>query len=191
MAVSAKRWTQAGKTIDRRARAYMSREGVSYSEAVGAILRKDRKLWAAYHRAPEADTTARSLAKLEDLAKFLNDHEKHPLKAALQAFKHKDATNQDVALARPVLEAGLSRLRVEFTPFFVDRSFTVGTLYPGGHYGTIVEAVNEGTFSALHCCRWCNRFFVHKDHRRDYCTVRCFKKRETYRVKLWRVKRYG
>src|SRR2546429_133857 len=136
MAVSLRRWTQVQKTIDRRTRSYMSRKGVSYSEALRAILRKDKKLWSAYHRAPKADTTARSLAKLEDLAKFLNDNEKHPLKAALQAFKHKDAADQDIALARPILEAGLSHLRVEFTPLFADRSFTVGMVYPAGHYGT-------------------------------------------------------
>jgi hypothetical protein len=193
MAVSLKKWRKAGETVDRRAHAYMKREpGLDYMEAVKLVLRKDSKLRLTYHSGTvkEADP----FAGLRSLADYLNRQQtrppkdRDPLASILHDFKHRDSKQGARQIARMALEQKLMESRIECIPFLSRDALSVGWIFPLGIYGTIARALHGHLFSALHCCRWCATFFVHQDHRRDYCSAKCLSQRETYRVKLWRAR---
>jgi hypothetical protein len=167
--------------------------GINYAEALSVVLRKDVKLSAIYHRPPARKVDP--LAELESLADYLNgESNRNPrdqdeLVSVLRDLKHKDAKPEAKRTALIALERMIVSGQVRCEPIVTDNALTVGVIFSGGHRGTLARALHDRTFSALHCCRWCRKFFVDKDYRRDYCSTECFGNRETARVKHWRA--YG
>jgi hypothetical protein len=192
--VTAKSWRQTGETIDRRVRSYMTRHpGISYSEALRQAFRRDAKLFKAWNKPPTKD----SLADLRELAEFLNgkgkdateETERKTLLDILAPLKDHEATDAQVATARALLTDKVSRLSVLCAPIFAGKYATLGMIFPRDHYGVIAAALRSGNFSKLKSCRWCKSFFVHADHRRDFCPGKpCFKEHEAWRVKSWRTR---
>src|SRR6266498_3551243 len=189
MAITLKQWQRAGKKAEERARAYMKEHGGKYPAALAAVLQTDAKLREAYYR---RSPTQDPLTALTELAAYLNAEAARPAGEAsalveiMIAAKHLGASKAEREQARSALEQQLSNLSVRCVPLFTGGVMSLGLMYPAGHLGTIARALHEGTFSALHCCRWCKEFFVDADHRKTYCSKKCSKARATHRVQEWR-----
>jgi hypothetical protein len=191
MVVTLKQFEKAGKLADERAQKFAKRHGVPYSEALAVVLKNDAKLRKAYHRSPPREP----LKALDELAAYLNEEAKHAVGEAsalyeiLVPLKHMDATDPEREAARARLEQQFSRVAISCVPLLSGHALRLGLHYPTGHLGTVIRALHEGTFSSLHCCRWCKKFFVDEDHRATYCSEACSKTRATHRVKVWRAER--
>jgi hypothetical protein len=175
-----------GEGIDRRAKQRARREDRTYGKAVRGVLRDNKPLAKSYNRRRRGPDI---ISALKELGDFLNAEAKRPksersaLYPIMVALRHSDATRIEREKACARLE-----MNVRCVPIVGDRFASLGMIYPAGHLGTIIRALHGHAFGALHCCRWCKTFFIHKDHRKAYCKDICFSKHEVYRVKLWRAK---
>jgi hypothetical protein len=193
MPVTQKKWQKAMETVEQRARTYMQRHGGNYGEAVAAVLKRNPKLAKAYQRSSPKEP----LAPLRDLADYLNAEAQHgpgeasALYEILVPLKHMDASDAERETARARLEQQFSRVTIRCVPLLAGGMLRLGLHYPAGYPGILIRALHEGMFTALHCCRWCRKFFVDEDHRATYCSEACSNARASHRVKVWRYKRRG
>jgi hypothetical protein len=187
MAVTLKRWLTAGETIDRRARAYAKRHGVSYKDAINAVRRNDKRLRNRYHR-PVRRSRSRITDRLEGLAEFLNSNPKDLLYQALWSLKHPHATVLNANKGWSFLAPRLLQSQVRYERL---RAGVIGVTYPADSYGIIAQAIQEGVFATLRCCRWqdCDKFFVSSDRRRWYCSDDCLRAYNTSRMRKWRERK--
>ncbi len=146
----------------------MKEHGGKYPAALAAVLQTDDKLREAYYR---RSPTQDPLTALTELAAYLNAEAARPAGEASALV--------EIMIAAKHLGASKAEI-------FTGGVMSLGLMYPAGHLGTIARALHEGTFSALHCCRWCKEFFVDADHRKTYCSKKCSKARATHRVQEWR-----
>jgi hypothetical protein len=187
MAVTLKQWEKAVQLVDKRARDYMKRRRVDYPTALTKVLSRDAKLRKVYQQSPTKPLTA-----LKELAAYLNAAADHPSPEAavllqiMRGLKCYGATKAAKEMARAMLEFELSNFSLRCVPLLVKGQLRLGLIHPPGFLGTIAAAAHDGRLSALHCCRWCEHFFVEADHRKTYCSEKCSKARATHRVKVWR-----
>jgi hypothetical protein len=191
--VTAKSWRRTGETIDRHVRSHMaSHPAVSYSEALRAVFRREPRLLKAWNNPPSKDP----LADLRKLSEFLNEErneigeerDRKKLRDILRPLKSRAASAPEVEAARLLLTNELSRLTVGCFPVFAGKMATLAMMFPFDHYGVVADALRSGSFSKFKLCPSCDRFFVTRDHRKNYCVDSCFRAHEAERVKAWRTK---
>ena len=177
-----------------------SHSDISYRDAVRLVLSKDKKLLAQWLKADAIDP----LEQLRSLAEFLDNGEgaeRDELLSELSALMcWLDHSKQANNFAMQSLCAKLNaqpvhwnyKLTKEGRPYLIrsqllfapgdDKAATV----PGPWYGIIATAAIDGNISKLKPCRQCGKYFVHHDHRRQFCNDKCFRSHETSRVRKWR-----
>jgi len=185
MKTPARKMLDPGAELDQLVRLRMERNPkASYRESLKYVLKKNPRLERRYDKWP-----GDQLRELREVAHILNNETTPGLRDLLAPMiSPHHFTREEINKAAEALIEKFSKLRPRWRYSVGNKRvvFSVGFSEP--ILGRIATAFLAGDPSVLHCCPYCNDFFVDPDHRLEYHRE-CFRSKEAERAKENRAKR--